>query len=84
MQVVYVIQERDLDDNVETVIGVASTADRAKQMVGEYYGGKFRTLEHRDTSDDGMEFSSKLEVYDHKNEPYEVWVWANWYEVDVT
>lgn len=82
MKIVYVIMERDLDDNEDTIIGVASTVDRAKQMVGEYFGGKLRILEHRDIRDGGMEFSSKLEVYDHENHPYEVWVWANSYLVD--
>ncbi len=57
---VLVIIEKDLDDKEESVIGVASSAEKADEMIDQYYGinakGKTCTKGKKDYRHD-LEFS---------------------------
>jgi hypothetical protein len=81
MKQVLVIHEKDLDDDEQSVIGVADSVKSAEKVIREYYGD-YKELNHRDVRDSSIEYLKWLEVKDHLNEPYTVRVSLQWFTVN--
>jgi hypothetical protein len=81
MNNVLVIHERDNDDR--RVIGVADSATNAEKIIDEYYGhDNIKIISHGDIRDSNLEWSRILEVLDHRDIPYRVCVWLEWFELN--
>lgn len=61
LKLVYVIHEKDLDDNETSVIGVVSSVEKADKLIQEYYG-EFKEISFRDIRDSSLEYSKVIEV----------------------
>lgn len=79
---VLVIQEKDHDDNEESVIGVASTILKAEELIVEYYGKEnFKEISFTDIRDSGLEYSKVLEV-NHNKKTYKTTVTLQWFTIN--
>ncbi len=60
-KIVYVIHEKDLDDQEESVIGVADSLENADKIINEYYRD-FKSISFNDIRDSNLEYSRIIEV----------------------
>jgi hypothetical protein len=74
MAQVIVIHEKDKSDNDRSVIGVASSREKALEMIDEYYGkGDHVMTDFKDIREDNLDFSCKIEVEGVYGGFYSVW-----------
>lgn len=60
-QTVYVIHEKDLEDNEQCVIAVASSVRMASNIMSKYYGN-YREIKHEQVDEGGIEWIKVLEL----------------------
>ena len=79
---VLVIQETDLEDGEQTVIGVADTIENSKKLINKYYG-KHEIITYH-TNNDYIGYSKVLEIKGIKGivETYKVEVFAEWFDIN--
>ena len=70
---VMVIHEEDLSDGDRSVVGVATTRDKALEMVREYYGEEAVMSDFKDIRDSSLDFSCKMEVPGKFGGNYSIW-----------
>jgi len=78
-----VIHETDLSDNEQIVIGVASSVEKAEDLISKYYG-EFKEVSFNDIRDSRLEYSKIIEVADSHSET-EKWNYKlllEWFELD--
>lgn len=75
---VLVIYSRDHEDNEKTVIGVADSLDKAKEMIVVYFG-EYKELSHTDFTGNDLEWAKELSVKGAFNEFYTVTVTLEWF-----
>lgn len=68
-----VIHEKDLSDNDRSVIGVATTRDKALEMIREYYGEDAVMTDFEDIRDSNLDFSCIVTVSGYLGGVYKVW-----------
>ena len=61
MKVIYVINEKYLDDKENIVVGVADSLDKIDSMIQQYYGF-FELISFTDIRDSGAEYSKVIEL----------------------
>lgn len=71
---VMVINEKDLEDNETSVIGVVSDRDNALKIIKEYYGEESTMSDFRDVRDSGLDFTVDIEVPGYLGGKYHIWV----------
>ena len=76
-----VIHELDLDDDENSVIGIADSVENAEKIINEYYG-EYKQISYTDIRDSNLEYSKILEVKGAFNDTYEVEVWLEWFELN--
>lgn len=77
-----VIHETDLSDNEQIVIGVASSVEKANELILKYYG-KFTEISYNDIRDSNLEYSKVIEVQDFQFEIYHRYkLLLEWFELD--
>jgi hypothetical protein len=80
---VYVIIETDVATEVKGVVGVASTPEKANEVINSYYGpGEYKETYFRNIQDSGLENERLLRVKDINNEEYDVKVVVKWFTID--
>ena len=70
---VMVIHEKDLSDNGRSVIGVATTREKALEMIREYYGEDAIMTDFEDIRDSNLDFNCKMEVPGKFGGNYSIW-----------
>lgn len=78
---ILVIHEKDLDDQEESVIGVADSVENAEKIINEYYG-KFQGISFNNIQHSNLEYSKILEVKDFSGEPYKVEIFLEWFRLN--
>ena len=75
------IKEYDHSDNEQSVIGIADSIEKSKQMVEEYYGIKnMKELKsYVEYEDPNNEWCKRFEISYENHPSYEVTVEADWY-----
>jgi len=68
-----VIHELDKEDNDRCVIGVASSRDKALEIINEYYGKEHIMTNFKDIREDNVDFSCKIEVAGSFGGFYSLW-----------
>lgn len=81
MKMLLVIHEKDLDDNEQIVVGVADSVENAENIINEYYG-EHKEISYKDISDSNLEYSKMLEVKGAFEEPYQVEIWLEWFQLN--
>lgn len=76
-----VIHEKDLDDNEQSVVGVADSVDNAEKIINEYFG-KYKEISHKDIRDSNLEYSKVLELEGAFKKPYQVEIWLEWFQLN--
>lgn len=71
MQRVIVIHEMNKDDNDTTVIGVASSREKALEIIKEYYGEQVMT-DFRDVRENNIDFACRVTVEGKLGGKYDV------------
>lgn len=81
-QKVYVIHEKDLEDNEQCVIGVASSVEMASNVMSKYYGN-YKEVKHEQVDEGSIEWIKVLELksLDEKSY-YRVQVWLEYFIID--
>lgn len=79
---VLIIHENDIDDGRHSVIGVASSIEKAETMIEEFYGPDYVQLNYNDIRDSGLEYSKILNVKDHNGILYPVQITLEWFDID--
>lgn len=80
---VYAIIERDVATDVKGVVGIASTSEKADELIESYYGpGQHREIYFRNIQDSGLENERLLRVKDINDEEYDVRVVVMWFTID--
>ena len=69
--VVYVLHERDLQNNSIDILGVATSLEDADRMMQGYYGF-FKLVEFRDVRDSGIEWVKRITLEGAFGYEYEV------------
>lgn len=82
MKQVLVIQEKDLDDNEQSVIGVADSVEKAEEVINKYYGEHKELSRHKADEDPDLEYIKTLEVKGAWREPYKVQIRLDWFEIN--
>jgi len=81
---VLVIQERDLDDQERSVIGVATSIVEAEDLIDEYYRD-YREISFRDIRDSNLEYSKVIEL-DYltvSEKTYRCEITLKWFELNI-
>lgn len=81
MEMLLVIHEKDLDDKEQIVIGVADSVENAEKIINEYYG-EHKEINYKDIRDSNLEYSKVLEVKGAFEEPYQVEIWLEWFQLN--
>lgn len=79
---ILVIHETDHSDNDKDVIGVADSPENAEKIIAEYYGNDMTEISHTDIGESNLEWQKKLSVIGVNDEPYEVTVCLEWFEIN--
>ena len=79
---VLIIYENGIDDGRHSVIGVASSIEKAEAMIEEFYGSDYIELSKNDIRDSGLEYSKILNVKDHNGILYPVQITLEWFNID--
>lgn len=85
LQLVLVIHEHDYSDGEDSVIGVASSVEKAEEVISKYYGeGLHRVISIQDIRDSNLEYSKLLEIKGISGvyENYKVRVTLEWFNID--
>lgn len=82
MKQVLVIQEKDLDDNEQSVIGVADSVEKAEEVINKYYGNPKELSSHKADEDPDLEYIKILEVKGVWREPYKVQIRLDWFDIN--
>jgi len=79
-----VIHEKDHDDDVKSVIGIATSVYMADLMIEEYYGKEnIKEISKDDIRDSNLEYSKLLEISGLPlNRTYRVTITLEWFELD--
>lgn len=82
---VLVIHEKDLDDQEESVVGVATSIEEAEKLIDEYYGD-YREISFRDIQAANLEYSKIIELdYSPKSErTYQCKITLQWFELNTS
>ena len=71
---IIVIHEKDKSDKLKSVIGVASSREKALEMMDEYYGkGQHTMTDFKDIREGNIDFSCNIEVDGVWGGFYEIW-----------
>jgi hypothetical protein len=84
MKNLIVIQEKNLEDNEHTVIGVADSLDKANKIIKQYYG-EYKIISYINNNPilySKVEYSMILELKGISGEPYEVEVFLEWFTLN--
>lgn len=76
-----VIHEKDLDNKEQIVVGVADSVKNAEKLINEYYG-EYKEINYNDIRDSNLEYSKVLEVKGAFEEPYQVEIWLEWFQLN--
>jgi hypothetical protein len=78
---VVVIHEKDYDDKIDTVIGVADSVENAEKVIRDYYG-EFEVTKYTDIRDSGLEYQKVLKVEGLNGKHYLVEICLQWFELN--
>ncbi len=81
MKTVVIVKEIDLSDMDKRIIAVATSIDKAEELINEYYGNH-KVLSHRDIREGNLEYEKVLEVKYVKDIYYQVKVILEWFNID--
>lgn len=81
MKPLIVIQEIDLDDLEQIVIGVADSVENAEKLINEYYG-EHNVVSCEDIRDGNIECLKTLEVNGINDELYKVKIWLELFQLN--
>lgn len=81
MKNLIVIQEIDLEDKEQIVVGVADSLENAEKIISDYYG-EHKEISYTDIRDSNLEYSKVLEMKGAFEEPYQVMVWLEWFTLN--
>ena len=76
-----VIHEKEIDDKEQIVVGVADSVENAEKIINEYYG-EHKEIRFNDIRDSNLEYSKILEVKGAFEEPYQVEIWLEWFQLN--
>lgn len=78
---VIVIHHKDLEDNHQGIIGVASSLEKADELIEKHFG-EFREISKEDIRDSSLEYSKVIECYGVDRKPYKCEIWTEWFTID--
>ena len=76
-----VIHEKEIDDKEQIVVGVADSVENAEKIINEYYG-EHKEISFNDIHYSNLEYSKILEVKGAFEEPYQVEIWLEWFQLN--